>query len=105
MCTNAIVGRKFMPTCVRGYADRRLGTFYTLHGNFLANSYDFGSAMVSSFVSLVTRLDGSGVKAGLFGQSLCRHAGGVMAIGAWASLNIGYLFACNILLFQVNNGV
>ena len=42
-----------VPACVRVYADRRPGFFYTLYGNFLANSCDFGSAVLSSFVNLV----------------------------------------------------
>ena len=41
-----IVGSKNVPACVRGYAVRRPGIFYTFHLTLCAVSYDFGSTMV-----------------------------------------------------------
>ena len=56
VCTRGIVGSKNVPACVRGYAVRRPGIFYTFYFNFRARSFHFGSTMVSSFVNLVIRL-------------------------------------------------
>ena len=56
MSTCAMVWSKNVPACVRGYAVRRPGIFYTFCGTLCAISYDFGSTMVSSFVNLVIRL-------------------------------------------------
>ena len=71
-----------MPACVRGYANRRPGIFHTFSFNLYAISSGLGSQMLSSFVSLVVRLDTFLVQVLLFGQSLCQHASGVMPIGA-----------------------
>ena len=56
VCTSGIVGSKNVPACVRGYAVRRPGIFYTFYFTLCAVSYGFGSTMVSSFVHLVMRL-------------------------------------------------
>ena len=46
MCTSGIVGSKNVPTCVRGYAVGRLGSFYTFHFTLCAVSDDFWSTML-----------------------------------------------------------
>ena len=64
-----------VPACVRGYAVRRPGSFYTFYLTLCAVSYDFGSTMVSSFVVLCARLV-------LLAHRMCPHASGVMLLGA-----------------------
>ena len=54
-------GPKFMPTCVRGYAIRRPGIFYTFYFTICANLCGFRS---------------------LFAQRMCPHASRVMPLGA-----------------------
>ena len=56
VCTNTIVGPKFMPACVRGYANRRPGIFYTFYVNFRIILFDFGSTSASSFANFEMRL-------------------------------------------------
>ena len=56
VCTSGIVGSKNVPACVRGYAVRRPGIFYTFYCTLRAVSFDFGSTMVSSSVNLVIGL-------------------------------------------------
>ena len=51
-----VVCQKNVPACVRGYAVRRPGIFYTFDFTLCAVSYDFGSTVVSSVVNLVIRL-------------------------------------------------
>ena len=48
LCTTGIVTSKNVPACVRGYAGRRPGIFYTFYFTLCAVWYDFGSTMVSS---------------------------------------------------------
>ena len=105
MGTRAIVGPKFMPACVRGYANRRPGIFYTSYVDLCAISCGLGLSMVSSFVRLVIRLDTFGVQALLFGRSLCQHASRAMPIGARGFFTQCMSTYVNIVHFGVNNGV
>ena len=98
MCARGVVDSKNVPACVRGYAVRRPGIFYTFYFTLCAVSYDFGSTMVSSFVVLCAQVV-------LLAQRMCPHASGVMLSGARGFFTHLIYLVCSIVRFWVRNGV